>query len=171
MKTHSSCFHRLLTLNWRAVCAERQELVLLSYTSITNLRLFVCHPNSTGGYGSLQVPEEEGHQFILLWTSCKCLRALPRLQPQQGQWVNKYHMMCICANLVTWCEHIKILYFQCIVQSYLQWLQDSDYNPNCALCNNPLTAQDTVRLVCYGKIIKIISGNKWSPVTSKSSGI
>uniref|UniRef100_A0A672ZJU8 Zinc finger protein-like 1 n=1 Tax=Sphaeramia orbicularis TaxID=375764 RepID=A0A672ZJU8_9TELE len=37
----------------------------------------------------------------------------------------------------------------CIVQSYLQWLQDSDYNPNCALCDHPLNAQDTVRLVCY----------------------
>lgn len=44
---------------------------------------------------------------------------------------------------------------QCIVQSYLQWLQDSDYNPNCSLCNHPLNAQDTVRLVCYGEIIKI----------------
>lgn len=40
---------------------------------------------------------------------------------------------------------------QCIVQSYLQWLQDSDYNPNCALCNIPLAEQETVRLVCYGK--------------------
>ncbi|KAJ0061712.1 hypothetical protein NL108_006852, partial [Boleophthalmus pectinirostris] len=37
----------------------------------------------------------------------------------------------------------------CIVQSYLQWLQDSDYNPNCSLCDTPLADQDTVRLVCY----------------------
>lgn len=44
-----------------------------------------------------------------------------------------------------------ILFLQCIVQSYLQWLQDSDYNPNCTLCDNPLAGQDTVRLVCYGK--------------------
>uniref|UniRef100_A0A8C7JI05 Zinc finger protein-like 1 n=1 Tax=Oncorhynchus kisutch TaxID=8019 RepID=A0A8C7JI05_ONCKI len=49
----------------------------------------------------------------------------------------------------------KLSYFlylsdpKCIVQSYLQWLQDSDYNPNCRLCNNPLISQDTVRLVCY----------------------
>ncbi|KAM4547116.1 zinc finger protein-like 1 [Fundulus diaphanus] len=48
------------------------------------------------------------------------------------------------------CEHCLVSnHNKCIVQSYLQWLQDSDYNPNCALCNNPLTAQDTVRLICY----------------------
>ncbi|XP_070839918.1 zinc finger protein-like 1 [Chaetodon trifascialis] len=48
------------------------------------------------------------------------------------------------------CEHCLVSnHNKCIVQSYLQWLQDSDYNPNCTLCNNPLTAQDTVRLVCY----------------------
>uniref|UniRef100_K7ETQ3 Zinc finger protein-like 1 n=1 Tax=Pongo abelii TaxID=9601 RepID=K7ETQ3_PONAB len=37
----------------------------------------------------------------------------------------------------------------CIVQSYLQWLQDSDYNPNCRLCNIPLASRETTRLVCY----------------------
>ncbi|KAL7978339.1 hypothetical protein Chor_014878, partial [Crotalus horridus] len=38
---------------------------------------------------------------------------------------------------------------RCIVQSYLQWLQDSDYNPNCRLCNVLLSNKETVRLVCY----------------------
>ncbi|KAM9333402.1 zinc finger protein-like 1 [Pholidichthys leucotaenia] len=48
------------------------------------------------------------------------------------------------------CEHCLVSnHNKCIVQSYLQWLQDSDYNPNCTLCNSPLTSQDTVRLVCY----------------------
>ncbi|XP_062341772.1 zinc finger protein-like 1 [Osmerus eperlanus] len=48
------------------------------------------------------------------------------------------------------CEHCLVSnHNKCIVQSYLQWLQDSDYNPNCRLCNNPLIDQDTVRLVCY----------------------
>lgn len=48
------------------------------------------------------------------------------------------------------CEHCLVSnHNKCIVQSYLQWLQDSDYNPNCSLCDNPLIAQDTVRLVCY----------------------
>ncbi|KAM9788740.1 zinc finger protein-like 1 [Neosynchiropus ocellatus] len=48
------------------------------------------------------------------------------------------------------CEHCLVSnHNKCIVQSYLQWLQDSDYNPNCLLCNNPLIDQDTIRLVCY----------------------
>uniref|UniRef100_A0A1A7WJH5 Zinc finger protein-like 1 n=1 Tax=Iconisemion striatum TaxID=60296 RepID=A0A1A7WJH5_9TELE len=48
------------------------------------------------------------------------------------------------------CEHCLVSnHNKCIVQSYLQWLQDSDYNPNCSLCNNPLNTQDTVRLICY----------------------
>uniref|UniRef100_A0A3B5QU24 Zinc finger protein-like 1 n=1 Tax=Xiphophorus maculatus TaxID=8083 RepID=A0A3B5QU24_XIPMA len=48
------------------------------------------------------------------------------------------------------CEHCLVSnHNKCIVQSYLQWLQDSDYNPNCALCNNLLTTHDTVRLICY----------------------
>lgn len=40
---------------------------------------------------------------------------------------------------------------QCIVQSYLQWLQDSDYSSNCRLCNTPLASRETTRLVCYGE--------------------
>ena len=44
-----------------------------------------------------------------------------------------------------------LLPLQCIVQSYLQWLQDSDYNPNCRLCNIPLAARETTRLICYGE--------------------
>ncbi|XP_064408019.1 zinc finger protein-like 1 [Latimeria chalumnae] len=48
------------------------------------------------------------------------------------------------------CEHCLVAnHAKCIVQSYLQWLQDSDYNPNCRLCNTPLAANETVRLVCY----------------------
>ncbi|KAJ8405172.1 hypothetical protein AAFF_G00321630 [Aldrovandia affinis] len=48
------------------------------------------------------------------------------------------------------CEHCLVSnHSKCIVQSYLQWLQDSDYNPNCQLCSTPLAAQDTIRLVCY----------------------
>lgn len=48
------------------------------------------------------------------------------------------------------CEHCLVSnHNKCIVQSYLQWLQDSDYNPNCSLCDTPLAPQDTVRLICY----------------------
>jgi len=46
--------------------------------------------------------------------------------------------------------------FQCVVQSYLQWLQDSDYDPTCRLCGKNLTDDvdrcgKCVRLQCYGK--------------------
>jgi hypothetical protein len=40
---------------------------------------------------------------------------------------------------------------QCIVRSYVSWLQDNDYNPNCSLCQRSLTEtdQETIRLICY----------------------
>jgi len=39
---------------------------------------------------------------------------------------------------------------KCVVQSYLAWLQDSDYSPDCQFCQAPLnTEQECVRLVCY----------------------
>eukprot|EP00116_Pleurobrachia_bachei_P005616 sb/3465878/ len=37
---------------------------------------------------------------------------------------------------------------QCIVQTYLKWLQDSEYVPNCRFCNDPLSAHPTIRLLC-----------------------
>ncbi|CAI5797990.1 zinc finger protein-like 1 [Podarcis lilfordi] len=53
------------------------------------------------------------------------------------------HRVNVCENCIV-ANHAK-----CIVQSYLQWLQDSDYNPNCRLCNTLLSTKETVRLVCY----------------------
>ncbi|XP_040826951.1 zinc finger protein-like 1 [Ochotona curzoniae] len=48
------------------------------------------------------------------------------------------------------CEHCLVVnHAKCVVQSYLQWLQDSDYNPNCQLCGAPLASRETARLVCY----------------------
>ncbi|ESO90182.1 hypothetical protein LOTGIDRAFT_84186, partial [Lottia gigantea] len=51
------------------------------------------------------------------------------------------------------CEHCLVAnHPKCIVQSYLQWLQDSDYNPICKLCNQSLNGENAgecVRLVCY----------------------
>ncbi|CAF1503563.1 unnamed protein product [Adineta ricciae] len=40
---------------------------------------------------------------------------------------------------------------QCIVRSYVSWLQDNDFNPNCSLCQRSLTdtGEETIRLVCY----------------------
>lgn len=48
------------------------------------------------------------------------------------------------------CEHCMISnHPKCIVQSYLQWLQDSDYNPICELCKNQLAVGECTRLCCY----------------------
>lgn len=48
------------------------------------------------------------------------------------------------------CEHCLVAnHAKCIVQSYLQWLQDSDFNHNCRLCNTPLSVGETTRLICY----------------------
>ncbi|XP_044728804.1 zinc finger protein-like 1 [Chrysoperla carnea] len=49
------------------------------------------------------------------------------------------------------CEYCMIHYHpKCIVQSYLQWLQDSDYDPICQLCKTKeLEAEDCIRLTCY----------------------
>lgn len=38
---------------------------------------------------------------------------------------------------------------KCIVQSYLLWLHDHDYNPICTLCSAALSDGDCVRLTCY----------------------
>ncbi|KAI8481490.1 Zinc finger protein-like 1 [Branchiostoma belcheri] len=48
------------------------------------------------------------------------------------------------------CEHCLVSnHPKCIVQSYLQWLQDSDYSPQCNLCGGALADGDVVRLICY----------------------
>ncbi|XP_071832381.1 zinc finger protein-like 1 homolog [Apostichopus japonicus] len=48
------------------------------------------------------------------------------------------------------CEHCMVLnHPKCVVKSYLQWLQDSDYNSTCLLCNKDLSEGDVVRLLCY----------------------
>lgn len=48
------------------------------------------------------------------------------------------------------CEHCLVIdHERCIVQSYVQWLQDSDYNPICILCKNLLKDEPTIRLACY----------------------
>ncbi|KAB7499395.1 Zinc finger protein-like 1-like protein [Armadillidium nasatum] len=48
------------------------------------------------------------------------------------------------------CEHCMVNdHPKCIVQSYLQWLNDSDYNPVCQLCQEDLELDECLRLVCY----------------------
>ncbi|KAF2367615.1 Zinc finger RING-type [Trinorchestia longiramus] len=48
------------------------------------------------------------------------------------------------------CEYCIVAeHSQCIVQSYLQWLNDSQYDPTCFFCKSPLDGQPCTRLVCY----------------------
>ena len=61
--------------------------------------------------------------------------------------------------LVTHYISCVVVCFQCVVQSYLQWLQDSDYSPNCSLCSKDLSQAsngECVRLTCYGKYIFVL---------------
>ncbi|XP_012633493.1 zinc finger protein-like 1 [Microcebus murinus] len=53
------------------------------------------------------------------------------------------HRVNVCEHCLT-ANHAK-----CIVHSYLNWLQDSEYNPNCHLCDTPLASRETTRLICY----------------------
>ncbi|CAG9863685.1 unnamed protein product [Phyllotreta striolata] len=53
------------------------------------------------------------------------------------------HRVCVCEHCMVTNHPI------CIVQSYLQWLQDSDYNSICELCSKDLNNEDCIRLTCY----------------------
>uniref|UniRef100_A0A8R1Y0E6 Zinc finger protein-like 1 homolog n=1 Tax=Onchocerca volvulus TaxID=6282 RepID=A0A8R1Y0E6_ONCVO len=47
------------------------------------------------------------------------------------------------------CEYCLVEnHCKCVVQSYLSWLADSDYDTNCMLCSTPLESKETVRLKC-----------------------
>lgn len=48
------------------------------------------------------------------------------------------------------CEHCMVnSHPKCIIQSYIQWLKDSDYDSSCALCKNSLESDECIRLKCY----------------------
>lgn len=47
---------------------------------------------------------------------------------------------------------------QCVVKTYLQWLSDSEFSPNCALCQSTLDdGRDTIRLPCFGPRVTSLS--------------
>ncbi|VDM64351.1 unnamed protein product [Angiostrongylus costaricensis] len=47
------------------------------------------------------------------------------------------------------CEHCLVEnHHDCVVQSYLQWLTDCDFDTNCPLCEKPLAEAETIRLQC-----------------------
>jgi len=61
---------------------------------------------------------------------------------------------------------IYVCLLKCVVQSYLQWLQDSDYDPTCRLCGKNLTDDGCgkcVRLQCYGEV-PVLSFKSWAIV-------
>ncbi|VDN05299.1 unnamed protein product [Thelazia callipaeda] len=45
---------------------------------------------------------------------------------------------------------------KCVVQSYLSWLADSDYDTNCLLCSVPLDQKETIRLKCLRKFLSLM---------------
>lgn len=48
------------------------------------------------------------------------------------------------------CENCMVVNHQkCTVQSYIQWLKDSDFDSSCTLCGHLLDNEDCVRLICY----------------------
>jgi len=48
------------------------------------------------------------------------------------------------------CEHCLVAdHVRCVIKSYLQWLQDSDFDTACCICQDTLEAGDVVRLLCY----------------------
>ncbi|XP_064086292.1 zinc finger protein-like 1 isoform X1 [Macrobrachium nipponense] len=49
----------------------------------------------------------------------------------------------------------------CVVQSYLQWLSSSDYNPVCRICDDHLGTKECIRLVCYD-VFHIDCLNDWA---------
>uniref|UniRef100_A0A8D8ESN7 Zinc finger protein-like 1 homolog n=1 Tax=Culex pipiens TaxID=7175 RepID=A0A8D8ESN7_CULPI len=53
------------------------------------------------------------------------------------------HRVNVCENCMV-VNHAK-----CTVQSYIQWLKDSDFDSSCTLCGSLLDDEDCVRLICY----------------------
>ncbi|KAJ3284040.1 Zinc finger protein-like 1 [Rhizoclosmatium sp. JEL0117] len=66
--------------------------------------------------------------------------------------------LCKCRNVTNlFCfEHRKNVcekcivsdHNKCVVKSYLQWLQDSDYDATCQICTQPLEQGELLRLTC-----------------------
>ncbi|KAI9348156.1 hypothetical protein BDR26DRAFT_1004639 [Obelidium mucronatum] len=66
--------------------------------------------------------------------------------------------LCKCRNVTNlFCfEHRKNVcekcivsdHYKCVVKSYLQWLQDSDYDASCQICSQSLEQGELLRLSC-----------------------
>lgn len=53
------------------------------------------------------------------------------------------HRVVVCENCLV------VSHRKCVIQSYLQWLKDSDFDATCSLCGTDLESEDCIRLVCY----------------------
>ena len=98
-----------------------------------------------GQNGPLQVPEASCYQPVLLRARGERVRTL------YGPKASKSKIAILSA--LDLALHVEHFWFQCVVQSYLQWLQDSDYNANCPFCDQELAEEACVRLVCYRKFL------------------
>lgn len=48
------------------------------------------------------------------------------------------------------CQHCMVANHQsCVVQSYLNWLKDTEFDSTCTLCHDDLKNSECVRLLCY----------------------
>ena len=63
----------------------------------------------------------------------------------------------------------SVVSFQCVVQSYLLWLQDSDYSSDCPLCTRPLADEECVRLVNYREKLSLICISRSFEKSSETS--
>ncbi|XP_050317327.1 zinc finger protein-like 1 homolog isoform X1 [Bactrocera neohumeralis] len=73
------------------------------------------------------------------------------------------HRVNVCENCMVQ-NHSK-----CIVQSYLQWLRDSDYVSNCTLCSSTLEQGDCVRLSMYFNLVADVF--HWDCLNSRQSSL
>lgn len=90
------------------------------------------------------------------WASKECVRWVHCVRPQNRTLI---FLFCYCMYCFLCFLLLVLLKWtsdrcQCIVKSYLQWLRNSDYDPNCALCSLPLNtsaASSILRLTCLGE--------------------
>ncbi|CAB0006949.1 unnamed protein product [Nesidiocoris tenuis] len=48
------------------------------------------------------------------------------------------------------CQHCMVANHQsCVVQSYLNWLKDTEFDSTCTLCHDDMKNSECVRLLCY----------------------
>lgn len=142
--TNQFCFEHRVNVCEHCLVSNHPRVSWLSKIHFESLLMSISFENEH------YLKINELHQFNLIKES-----TFPKYFALFG-W---YQLGCIfhtffllyCPQL--WLILNNIFVIQCIVKSYLHWLQDSDYNPVCTLCNGSLAEGDVIRLVCYGMCI------------------